>query len=358
MKKLFISFCILFLFTLSSYSQDYSKLISEIDRLTDSILANTKQPGLIVSITKDDKIIYEKAKGLSDALGKTPMDLKMRFRIGSVTKTFTTSVILQLVDEGKLKLDETIDKYFPRVPNGKNITVRMLGDMSSGLYNYSEDKAFNDSMLANPKRKWKAEELVEWSIRKGTYFEPGKGWHYSNTNTVLLGMLIEKLTGNSLESEIKKRIIDKLNLKETEYPSGPQITGFHSHGYGEDETPLPLPLQDVTEKYDPSWGGAAGAIISSLADLKIYIKSLGEGKLTSKESHQERMKWSLDKGFLQYGFGIFNAGGYLGHNGSYPGFHNVSVHSPSTGITAIIFYNTQSDIDPDILLKDILSLLK
>ncbi|HWA06601.1 MAG TPA: serine hydrolase domain-containing protein, partial [Ignavibacteria bacterium] len=194
------------------------KLVSFIEHYSDSLLTTAMQPGMIISITKGNDVIYEKSKGLADIDTKAPMVTDFRFRIGSLTKTFTCTVLLQLVDEKKLTLDESIDKYFPNLPNAKNITVRMLGDMTSGLFNYSEAKEFDDSMQAYPKKLWKPEELVEVSVRNGTYFEPGKGWHYSNTNTTLIGIIIEKLTGNSLPHEIKTRITDKLGMKNTDFP--------------------------------------------------------------------------------------------------------------------------------------------
>jgi D-alanyl-D-alanine carboxypeptidase len=310
---------------------------------------------MIISISQGDKVIYEKAKGVANIETKEPMDLKMRFRIGSLTKTFTATVLLQLADEKMVTLDESIEKYFPNIPNAKNISVRMLGDMTSGLYSYSEAKEFADSLGAHPLKKWKAEELVEISLRNKKYFEPGKGWHYSNTNTILLGVIIEKLTGNLLAEEIKKRILDKLGMKETDFPDVSQISGYHPHGYGEDDTEWVYPLVDVTEKYNPTWGWAAGAMVSTIEDLKIYLKALSEGTLLSKDSHIERLKWGLERPDAKYGFGIFELpGGYLGHNGSYPGYQNISVHSPKTNITIIIFYNTQSNRKPDTFLKAIL----
>lgn len=336
-------------------ADNIKKLDEFIEKYCDSMMTKALQPGILVSITQGDKVIYEKAKGVANIETKEPMDLKIRFRIGSLTKTFTTTVILQLVDEKKLTLDESIEKYFPNIPNAKNITIRMLGDMTSGLYNYSEAKEFDEMMKENPKRKWKPEELVAVSLKNPVYFEPGKGWHYSNTNTVMLGMIIEKITGNSLSSEIKKRISDKLGLKETEFAENPEISGFHPQGYGEDDGTWVYPLVDVTTKYDPSWGWAAGAMISTIADLKIYLKALGTGALISKEMQTERLKWGLNKPDIKYGLGIFEIGtGYFGHNGSYPGFHNISVYSPDKNISAIIFYNTQSNRDPDTFLKAIL----
>jgi D-alanyl-D-alanine carboxypeptidase len=340
-------------------SDSLKKLISFIEKYSDSMLTTALQPGMIISITQGDNIIYEKAKGVSNVESKLPMNKDMRFRIGSLTKTFTATVLLQLVDEKKITLDESIEKYFPNVPNAKNITVRMLGDMTSGLYNYSESKAFGDSMLANPKRKWKPEELIDVSLKNKIYFEPGKGWHYSNTNTTMLGLIIEKITGNTLPAEIKKRITDKLGLKQTDFAEVPELSGSYPRGYGEDDATWVYPLVDVTTKYDPSWAWAAGAMVSTVEDLKVYLKALTEGKLTSKEMHAERLKWGLDKPEAKYGFGIFEIGnGYYGHNGSYPGFHNISVHSPITNITAIIFYNTQSDRNPDLFLRAILPMIE
>jgi len=341
-------------------SDSLKKLTEFIEKFSDSVITKALQPGMIISITQGDKVIYEKAKGVANIENKTPMDLKMRFRIGSLTKTFTTTVLLQLVDEKKLTLDESIEKYFPNVPNAKNITIRMLGDMTSGLFNYSEEPAFADSMETSPKKKWKPEELIAISLRNKVYFEPGKGWHYSNTNTIMLGLIIEKLTNNTLPAEIKKRISDKLGLKQTDFAETPEMWGSYPRGYSEDDTKWVYPLVDVTTKFDPSWAWAAGAIVSDIADLKIYLKALAEGKLISKEMQTERLKWGLDRpGVIKYGFGIFEVGkGYYGHNGSYPGYHNISVHSPITNITAIVFYNTQSDRDPDIFLRTFLPMIQ
>lgn len=355
--KILVFLAVFGVFQFRVYSQP-AGLVDFIEHYSDSMLTTALQPGMIISITRGDEVIYEKAKGIANISTDELMNEKMRFRIGSLTKTFTATVLLQLVDEKLLTLDESIERFFPNVPNAKNITIRMLGDMTSGLYNYSEEKQFGDDMLANPKKKWKPEELIDISLRNKVYFEPGKGWHYSNTNTVMLGLIIEKLTGNSLPAEIQKRITGKLGLKQTDFAETPELWGYYPQGYGEDDATWVYPLVDVTSKYDPSWGWAAGAMVSTVEDLKIYLKALTEGKLTSSEMHAERLKWGLDKPGIKYGFGIFEIGdGLYGHNGSYPGFHNISVHSPKTGITAIIFYNTQSDRSPDEFLKTIAPML-
>jgi len=360
-RTIIIFFAAILILSGRVYSQFDSEIAQFIEKYADSMLTTAQQPGMIISITRGDTIIYEDAKGLANIETGEKMHPGMRFRIGSLTKTFTITVLLQLVDQGLLKLDDTIDKFFPvtMVPRADSITVRMLADMSSGLFNYSELDAFEVMMQESPGRKWKPEELVEIAVKNDPYFLPGKGWHYSNTNTVLIGMIIEQLTGHSLENEIKYRIIDKLGMKNTEFPVEAELTGYHPLGYGEDDAAFVYPWVDVTTKYDPSWAWAAGAMTSDIYDLKIYLRALAEGTLISPEMQKERLKWSLDREGMKYGAGIFQLGkDFLGHNGSYPGFHNISVHSPGSNITAIIFYNTQSNRSPDDFLKRLLPLLE
>jgi D-alanyl-D-alanine carboxypeptidase len=352
---------VLVFFSSISYSQFDKEIAQFIDRYADSMMTIAQQPGMIISITRGDTIIYQEAKGLANIETGEKMHPGMRFRIGSLTKTFTVTVLLQLVDQGLLKLDDPVSKFFPleMVPNGDSITVRMLADMTSGLYNYSELDEFAVQMTQTPGRKWKPNELVEIAVKQKPYFAPGLGWHYSNTNTVLIGMIIEKLTVHSLEEEIKSRIIEKLGMKNTDFATVPEISGYHPEGYGEDDATFVYPWVDVTTKYDPSWAWAAGAMISDIYDLKIYLKALAEGTLISPEMQKERLKWGLDKDGLKYGAGIFQIRNeFLGHNGSYPGFHNISVHSPKSNITIIIFFNTQSNRSPDDFLKAILPMIE
>lgn len=354
-------FLTVILFSNKAYSQFDKDIAQFIDKYADSIMITAQQPGMIISITRGDTIIYEEAKGIANIETGEKMHPGMRFRIGSLTKTFTVTVLLQLVDQGLLKLDDTIDKFFPftSIPHADSISIRMLANMSSGLYNYSELPEFDAFMKQTPGRKWKPEELVDIAVKKEPYFLPGLGWHYSNTNTVLIGMIIEKLTGHTLDSEIKFRIIEKLGLKNTDFATETEISGYHPMGYGEDDASFVYPWVDVTTKYDPSWAWAAGAMISDIYDLKIYLKALSEGALISPEMQKERLKWAIDKDGFKYGAGIFQVGdGFLGHNGSYPGYHNISVHSPKTNMTAIIFYNSQSNRSPDDFLRAILPMIE
>jgi D-alanyl-D-alanine carboxypeptidase len=360
MKKIFrlisILSIVLFLNPTLSLSQT---LTEKIDALTDSVMDHTKLPGMIVSVVSDD-FKYEKAKGYEDVINKIPMRLDQVFRIGSVTKTFTITILLQLVDEGKLTLDDTINQFFPDFPNGKNITVRMLANMTSGIYNYSATKSFEDSLENHPLKRWTDQELVDLALKNPPYFDPGKSFYYSNTNTVLIGLIIEKLTGNSLADEIKKRIIIPLGLKNTYVPSNNLMEGDYSHGFNSGDS-LVLPYEDFTIKYDPSWASAAGNILSNINDLKIYVKALANGNLVSKKSQKERLKWawSVSNPGLDYGLGIFKMReSFLGHNGGIPGFTNLTVYSPQKKCSVIVMYNIQiTNLSPDRLALRIIDLM-
>jgi D-alanyl-D-alanine carboxypeptidase len=328
---------LLFFYTSSFAQQGFEK---EFERITDSVLtANPLIPGMIVSYVCGD-YKWEKAKGYADIEKKIPMRLDNTWRIGSVTKTFTISVLLQLVDEGMVSLDDKLAKFFPEIPNSENITIRMLADMRSGIYNYSESQQFEDSLTNKPKKLWTNDELVSLAMLYPAYFPPDSDFHYSNTNTVLIGKIIEKLTGNTWQGEVKKRIIEPLGLKNTWTANGTAMMGDYSRGYMQMDS-ASTRLTDVTDMYDVSWASAAGDIISDIHDIKIYLRALGNGKFYSPKMQEARKQWAITHGNLKYGLGMFSIDGFLGHNGGIPGFTNFSAYSPEKDCSIIVMYNTQ-----------------
>lgn len=355
MKKFLLLF-ILFLNSSFLFSQTVT---DKIDAVADSIMANTNLPGMIISVVCGD-FKYEKARGYADVINQLPMTLDKNYRIGSVTKTFSITVLLQLVDEGKLALNDPISKFFPDFPNGDSITVRMLANMTSGIFNFTESKDFEDSIEIKSFKKWTEEEIVEMALRYPPYFAPGKSFHYSNTNTIMIGMIIEKLTGNNLADETAKRIFVPLGLKNTSIPTDNLMPGDYSHGYNAGDS-LVLPYEDNTIKFDPSWAGAAGDIISNIQDIKIYLRALGNGSMVSKEMQEQRLKWAalINGGEMGYGLGIFMIKeNYYGHNGGIPGFTNLSVYSPEKNCSIIVMYNVQiGNLSPDALAKRIIDIM-
>lgn len=317
---------------------------AKLDQLMVETMKKYNSPGMTLGIWVPGKGSFVKAKGIADLATGRKIKTKDIFRIGSLTKTFTGTVVLQLVDEGKLSLTDNVAKFYPKVPNSKNITIKQLLNMTSGLHSYSEIEWVQRAIFKDRFRVWTPEELLDTAIAVKPDFPPGTSFHYSNTNTVLLGLIVEKITGDTLEQEITQRIIDKLRLGHTVFPTGPEIKKGAIHGYMyEDGQP------DDWTKQNVSWGWAAGAMISNMYDLKKYIKAISDGTFLSKKLQQERLtSWDEMKSArkatmptLRYGLGAFTAGGFVGHNGGLPGYVNIAMYNPENGARILLMLNIQ-----------------
>jgi D-alanyl-D-alanine carboxypeptidase len=166
-----------------------------LDAAVNQAMTTAKVPGAIVGIWGPDGT-YVRAFGVADKSTGAPMKADFYSRIGSVTKTFTVTGILQLADQGKLGLDDPIAKYIDGVPEGDKITLRQLARMQSGLFNYSASTAFQNALIADPQRPFTPQQLLGYAFAEPNVFAPGQGFLYCNTNTVLLGLVVEKLSGS------------------------------------------------------------------------------------------------------------------------------------------------------------------
>jgi D-alanyl-D-alanine carboxypeptidase len=220
--------------------------------------------------------------GVRDRVSGDAMDIGARFRIGSVSKTFSTVVLLQLVQQGRLELDAPVNRHLPGLLPDDRITVRHLLTHRSGLADYTgamfERTVPGFEAVRN--RVFSYQELVDLSLAEPRTTEPGVAYKYSNTNFVVVGMLIEKLTGKPFAEEYERRIIKPLRLRKTSYVHpGTRIEGLHVRGYlHPDESGAPL--VDSTEQ-TVSWAQSAGAVISSPADLNTFMTALMRGRLLS-----------------------------------------------------------------------------
>jgi len=339
----------------STKPNENQELINKLKAVTDSLIENTDLPGivaLVVDKTKGIDWVYE--VGYSDLEQKLPMNKDYTFRIGSNTKTMTNTVLFQLIGEGKLSLEDTLSKFFPTFKEANKITITMLCNMSSGYFNYSEDtEYFGKTLEENPTKVWTPQELVNVSFLHDLYFEPGQDIHYSNTNTIILGMLIEKLTGNSLETEIQNRIITPLGLQKTKFLTfGLEFPGPHGKGYYTDNDEINT---EVTNRYDVSWGWAAGSAYSTPRELQKYVEKLVAGGLLSDSLQNIRLTKHFipDDGKNAYGLGIVHRGTFFGHNGGMPGFTSSMYHSNSKNCSIIIYFNCQKTglIPDDLFLR-------
>jgi len=239
-----------------------------------------------------------------------------RFRAGSITKSFVATVVLQLVGEGRLRLDEPVDRYLPRYGIDRRITVRMLLNHTSGLFNYTGDvKAdgtpdaglplWGQDYVDNLFRTYRADDLVRLALSRPARFEPGARHSYSNTNYTLLGMLVEQATGTDYATQVERRVLRPLGLHGTSLPGTKTgIPGRHAHGYMAYQHQGRSKVVDVT-RMNPSWAGAAGEIISTTEDLDRFVTALLGGRLLKPELLAEMRKTVFRSETERVGLGLF-----------------------------------------------------
>ncbi|MGW5852540.1 serine hydrolase domain-containing protein [Streptomyces sp. NPDC055254] len=311
----------------------------QLDDAVKKVMAEARVPGVMVHLSAPGKGEYVRAFGVADKATGAPMTTDLYSRIGSETKTFTVTALLQLVDDGKVGLDDPIGTYVEGVPNGDRITLRELAGMRSGLFNYSEDEGFFKALTSDPYRQFTPQELLAYSFDHPVLFEPGTQFQYCNTNLILLGLVVEKVTGTPLAEYINREVVAEAGLKHTLFPVGAEFPSPHAHGYTNQTASGKT--EDATN-WNPSWGWAAGAMISDLADLKVWAKTLATGTLLTPATQAQRLKVTPagnlpDTG---YGLGIFNVDGWIGHNGSLPGYQSLTVYLPEARATLVVLLNT------------------
>ncbi len=346
--KIKISFAILLSLVLytAGFAQTLDK--AKLDKFLDTLAEKNKAMGSL-AIAKDGKIIYTRAVGYSQINGtdKTPATEKTRYRIGSITKMFTAVMIFQLVEEGKLKLSDTLDKFYPQIPNASKITIEHLLRHRSGIHSFTGDADFR-TWVTTPKTK---EEMIAVIAKGKPVFEPGEKAAYSNPNYILLGYIVEKLGGKPYQEALKKRITSKIGLLDTYLGGKIDVKNNETFSYNFTES------WKQSVETDPSIPGGAGAIVSTPADLTKFIKALFDLKLVSQES-LDQMKIIKDG----YGLGMFqfplDGKTALGHTGGIDSFNaalfyipeekiavaytsNGKVYSPNSIVLGVmdIFYN-------------------
>jgi D-alanyl-D-alanine carboxypeptidase len=314
-------------------------LAQRLDAAINQAMTAAGVPGAIVGIWGPDGN-YVRAFGVADKTTRAPMKTDFYSRIGSVTKTFTVTAVLQLADQGKLGLDNPIAEFVDGVPLGDRITLRQLARMQSGLFNFSASPAFQQAMFADPRRTFTPHELLDYAFAQPNQFPPGEGFEYCNTNTVLLGLVVQKVSGQPLHSFIHDQILVPLGMSHTNFPTTNAFPEPHAQGYT-------VQTADGTEAaatdWNPSWGWAAGAMISTLDDMSVWAPALATGKLLTPQMQAQRLQTVGSPGMPPqdgYGLGIFNLGGWIGHNGSLPGYQTVAVYLPQKQTTLVILTNT------------------
>jgi D-alanyl-D-alanine carboxypeptidase len=255
---------------------------------------------------RDEDGVWRGTSGVAELGTTREVSAQSRFRMGSITKTFVATVALQLVAEGRLELDDTVEAWLPGVvPDGHRITVRQLLNHTSGLADYRRTLPMPPSpeFLDNRLRTWSAAELMQRAVADPPRFEPpGSDYAYSNAGYLLLGRLIEKVTGRSYGAEIERRIIRPLGLRGTSLPgTSPHIHGPHPHGYVPIQQDSGMRLVDLTEM-NPSVMGASGEMISTTSDLNRFMAALLSGRLLPDHLLDEMKTPGVEHS--EYGLGL------------------------------------------------------
>ena len=283
------------------------------------------------------------------------------YRIGSITKTMTATVILQLAQEGKVSLDDPISKYRPDVPNGDNITIAQLLDMRSGLAGYTEDPVFQQAVDDDPERIWTPDELLALAFSAPPLFPPGTAWQYSNTNYVLLGLVMEDVTGQTVPELFQERLFDPLGMDATVMPAldDASMPAVYAHGYQfgtadqifRPDPALPDDEQQAAADGDllpadlsganPSVAWTAGSVISTADDLVVWAKALVDGGLLDVETQAQRLASIQPVDPAQpdgpaYGSGMIRGGSYYGHAGQILGYESQAIRDPQTDTTIVV----------------------
>jgi D-alanyl-D-alanine carboxypeptidase len=335
MKKIiFTLFSIVFTTILSAQNFEKAKM----DSLFNLIDANEKSMGSL-SIFHDGKEVYQFSIGYANVEKKQKANALTKYRVGSVSKIFTSAIILQMVEEGKLNLETKLDRFFPEIPNAGKITIEQLLRHRTGLFNFTNAPEYLEWM-EQPKSK---EALLELFVKNGSIFEPGDKFDYSNTNYVLLSFIAETIDGKSFTEILKQRIVVPLALTNTNYGGKIDPARNEAKSYTRANEWVPATETDM------SIPTGAGAIVSTPTDLNLFLIALFSGKVISDKllATMKEMKDGYGLGLIQFPFFEKKA---FGHTGGIDGFQSNASWFPDEKVTVSMIINGTSMPMNDILI--------
>ncbi len=340
----------------SIFAQKFDeKLKRNLQTKLDDWHKNGKFAGATLGVCLADGYCFGLATGFSNLETKTLMKPTDLMLAGSVGKTYAAAVALQLVKEGKINLDDKIEKYlgnekwFARLPNAKDITIRQLMNHTSGLVRYEFKEQFTKDLTGNPDKVWKPEELVAYLFDAKAAFEAGKGWDYSDTNYIVLGMIIERVTGKKYYDEAKKRILKSLKFERTFPQDKREIKGL-IQGYAGEKNPFggtDAMINNGKFAINPQFEWTGGGMVSNAEDLARWAKAMYEGKAfdpTLLPQMLDGVAAPMLGRETKYGLGVIirptRAGLTYGHSGFFPGYMTDMMYFPEHKIAIAVQVNS------------------
>lgn len=311
---------------------------------------------VIVKVTVDGAEIVTAAEG--ESMTGVPATPDMHFRNGAVAISYVSTLMLQLVDEEKLSLDDKVSTYLPDLPHADEVTVGQLAQMTSGYQDFVlGNDEFAEIAYADPFKAWTTEDQLALAMDKPLWFEPGTNWAYAHTNYVILGLVLEEITGMSLEDALQERVLDPLGLANTTASLTAEIPEPALHAYSSErrsflKIPEGVPFYEDSTGWNPSWTISQGAIqTSNIDDLLTSAIAVGTGELLSEESYEAMTSTDLrgrttaiegcincrplDE-FATYGLGLWISGDWLLQNPLFYGYAAVNAYLPSEKIAIAV----------------------
>ena len=338
-------------------------MAARLDRALAAAQKTMALPGVEATVIFPDGSTWTGARGLADVKTGRAVRPDTPFAVASVTKTFTSALILRYVDKGAIRLDDRLSRWLPEWPNGKNISIRMLLNHTSGIPDYFKNPKFDAILNKSKKRVWTMEEVLAGYVRKGVVFPPGKGWSYSNSNYALLGLVAEKVGGAPWETLVRSELLTPLGLDSTyvqgagHTPIPPAIAYRIIEGNGR---LVPKARTDGTEIVPftsvITAAGSAGAIASTSGDLARWARALYGGNVLSAATRRQLLTFVKAYSYgsvTSYGLGAsrVNFGGHVayGHTGALTGTRAGIRYFPKEGVAVAVVFNRETFVGDDLV---------
>ncbi|CEG56264.1 serine hydrolase domain-containing protein [Legionella fallonii] len=334
MRKIIHVLCIFVLFLIhhcvyAEFTQSW------LDNQVQLFVKDKPVKAMIYGLWVDGKPISTNAIGQS--MTNVPVTDDMHFRIGGITETMLTTVLMQLVEQKKLQLDDNIAQWYPNLPNAASVTLKMLANGTSGYPDYVYNKKFVDAVINHPFKNWSDKELLDYALMQKPLFKPGTNQHYSHTDYVLLGSILSKVSNKSVNELFEEAIFNKLAMNNTRFERTANMPYPVLHSFSQDRH-----IYEDSTFWDPSWTSTSGATVSTIQDLGLWANAWMKGSLLSEQSTQQlRAPETVGKGqntsalYFAMGFGVVNH--WLIQNPRFGGYSGIFSVLPEKNIVFIAF---------------------
>lgn len=300
---------------------------------------------VICGVWRNGKPIVEVALG--NSMVGVPATTRMHYRVGGVTYTCVATLLLIFADQGKLRLSDPVSKWFPDLPDAKNVTLAMLANCTSGYADYVLYKPFVDDYVRDPFQQFSSADLLRYAFATPKLYEPGKGWNYSHTNFVILGDILAKVGKQPLRVLLDRYIFKPLRLRSTYVPTNSLIREPALHAYTHDRG-----VYEDSTAWNPSWTREAGMLVSNVRDLGVLAQALGTGRFLSRKSFETQIAPTNvglggNRASMYYGYGVIMLNGWLAQNPNLCGYSTMFGYLPAKKLAITITTTKGPKSDPD-----------